>query len=61
MTLKRQGRGCGLDYCGQVWGPVAGLCEHGNEPFDSTEGGAFLEKLTDSKILRGKKTSLRSQ
>lgn len=43
MTLKSEGRGCRLDYHGQGYGPVEGLCEHGNEPFDSIKGGAFLE------------------
>lgn len=53
MTLKREGRGCRLDYCGKGQGPVAGLCEHGNEPFDAIKGGEFLEQLTDYEILRG--------
>jgi hypothetical protein len=30
---------CGLDSCGSVYGPVAGCCEHGNEPSVSIKGG----------------------
>jgi hypothetical protein len=33
---------CGLNACDSGWGPVAGLCEHGNEPSDSMKVGEFL-------------------
>jgi len=33
---------CGLDASGSGWGPVAGSCEHGNEPSGSIEGGEFV-------------------
>jgi hypothetical protein len=36
-------RRCGLDACGLGKGPVAGCCEHGNEPSDSIKGREFLE------------------
>jgi hypothetical protein len=29
----------------QVWGPVAGSCEHGNELFGSIKGRKFLKQL----------------
>jgi hypothetical protein len=35
--------GCGL---GSGWGQVAGSCEHGNEPSDSTKCGEFLDQLS---------------
>jgi hypothetical protein len=31
-----------LDSSGLGWGPVAGLCEHGNEPSGSIKGGEFF-------------------
>jgi hypothetical protein len=34
---------------------MVGSCEHGNECFDSTESGEFLEELSDCQLL--KKTS----
>jgi hypothetical protein len=34
---------CGLDSSGSGQGPVAGCCEHGNEPSDSIKGGGFLD------------------
>jgi hypothetical protein len=30
---------CGLDASGSGEGPVAGSCEHDNEPSDSVRGG----------------------
>jgi hypothetical protein len=30
--------GCGLDSMGSEWDPVAGLCEHSNEPSGSIKG-----------------------
>jgi hypothetical protein len=34
---------CGLDASGSGYGPVAGSCEHCNEPSDSTKGKEFLD------------------
>jgi hypothetical protein len=33
---------CGLDTSGSRQGPVAGSCEHGNEPSASIKTGNFL-------------------
>jgi hypothetical protein len=33
---------CGVDSSGTGQGPIAGCCEHGNEPSDSIKGGEFL-------------------
>jgi len=33
---------CGLDACGSVYGPVAGSCEHGNEPWDYIKGAVSV-------------------
>jgi hypothetical protein len=34
---------CELDASGSEYGPVAGSCEHGNEPSSSLKGGEFLD------------------
>jgi hypothetical protein len=34
---------CGLDSSESEQGPVAGCCEHGNEPSSSVKGGEFLD------------------
>jgi hypothetical protein len=34
-------RRCGLDASGSAQGPVAGCCEHRNEPSDSIKGREF--------------------
>jgi hypothetical protein len=34
---------CGLDVSGSGYGPVAGSCEHGNEPSGSIKGWEFLD------------------
>jgi hypothetical protein len=34
---------CGLTSSGSGWGPVAGSCEHGNEPSGSIKGREFLD------------------
>jgi hypothetical protein len=34
---------CGLDSSGSEQGPVAGSCEHGNEPSGSVKVGEFLD------------------
>jgi hypothetical protein len=31
---------------------VADLCEHGNEPWGSTNGGEFLDQLSDYQLLK---------
>jgi len=31
---------------------LAGLCEHGNEPPGSIEGGIFLDCLSDYQLLK---------
>jgi len=35
--------GCGLNASGSGEGPVTGLCEDGNEPWDSIKGREFLD------------------
>jgi hypothetical protein len=35
--------GCGLDSSSSGQGPVAGPCEHGNEPLCSVKGGEYLD------------------
>jgi hypothetical protein len=35
--------GCGLDASGSGQRPVAGSCEHGNEPSVSIKEGEFLD------------------
>jgi hypothetical protein len=39
--------GCGLDSTASGQGPVAGSCEHDNEPSGSIEGGDLVEQLSD--------------
>jgi hypothetical protein len=34
---------CGMDLSGSGQWPVAGFCEHGNEPSGFTKGGEFLD------------------
>jgi hypothetical protein len=41
--------GCGLSSSGSGYGPVAGSCEHGNEPLVSIKGGEFLDQLSFSR------------
>jgi hypothetical protein len=35
VDFRETVRKCGIDASGSGWGPVAGSCEHGNEPLDS--------------------------
>jgi hypothetical protein len=35
--------GCGLDASSSGWGPMAGSCEHGNEPSSSIKGREILD------------------
>jgi hypothetical protein len=37
---------CGLDASGSGKGPVAGCCEHGNEPSDFIKREEIIEKLS---------------
>jgi hypothetical protein len=39
--------------------PVAGSCEHGNEPSGSIQGGEFLDQLSECSLLK-KDSALRS-
>jgi hypothetical protein len=41
--LENRVGGCGLDSSGSGYGPVAGCCEHGNEPSGSIKVGAFID------------------
>jgi hypothetical protein len=38
---------CGLNSSGSGQGPVAGSCEHGNEPSGSVRGGETVNLLSD--------------
>jgi hypothetical protein len=35
--------GCGLNSSDSIYGPVAGACEHGNEPLGFINGGEFID------------------
>jgi hypothetical protein len=48
ITLHRYG----LDSSGSGQGPVAGSCEHGNEPSGFIKGREFLDQLRDYYLLR---------
>jgi hypothetical protein len=39
---------CELNACGSEQGPVAGSCEHGNDPSGSIKGKEFLDWATVS-------------
>jgi hypothetical protein len=41
--VKKQDEGYGLDSSGSGYRPVAGSCEHGNEPSGSIKFWEFLE------------------
>jgi hypothetical protein len=43
---------CGLDSPASVHGPVAGSCEHGNEPSGSIKRREFLDWLGDSLLIK---------
>jgi hypothetical protein len=43
---------CGLYSSGSGWGPVAGCCEHGNEPLCVTKDEEFLDYLSDCQFLK---------
>jgi len=49
--VNKVGR-CGLDTSGSGLGPVAGCCEHGNEPSGSVKGGELLDWLRDCQLLK---------
>jgi hypothetical protein len=42
---------CGLQVSGSGMGPVAGSCEHGNEPSSSIKGGEILDYMRDDQLL----------
>lgn len=42
---------CFVVSCGSEQDPVAGFCEHGNEPSDSITYGEFLEELSYDNLL----------
>lgn len=41
ININLKEKGCGLDESGSGYGPVAGSCEHGNEPSDSIKGWRY--------------------
>jgi hypothetical protein len=43
FNIKMDLKEVGLDSSGSVQGPVAGFCEHDNEPSGSMKGGGFLD------------------
>jgi hypothetical protein len=44
---------CGeLDSAGSGYGPVAGFCEHGDEPSGSIRKQDIFDKLSDNQIFR---------
>jgi hypothetical protein len=45
-------RGCGLDSTRSGYGPVAGCCEHGNEPSRTVKGGECLDRLRVHQLLK---------
>jgi hypothetical protein len=40
-----------LDSSDTRWGPVAGCCEHRNEPLGSIKDGGFHDRLSDCNLL----------
>jgi hypothetical protein len=42
-SYKNRVEMCGLTLTGSGYGKVLGVCEHGNEPSDSTKGGGFFD------------------
>jgi hypothetical protein len=46
-----------LDSSGFEQGPVAGSCEHGDEPSGSIEGGEFLDMLYIMELVKRIKCS----
>jgi hypothetical protein len=51
INLRETGLG-GVDWNHLAQGPVAGCCEHGNEPLDSIKGREFLDWLSFSRRTR---------
>jgi hypothetical protein len=41
-----------LDSAGSEEGPVAGLCEHGNEHSGSIRNRIFFDKLSDNQLFK---------
>jgi hypothetical protein len=48
MDLEAGLRGCGLVLFGLLECPVAGCCEHSDEPSESVTGGGFLDGVSFS-------------
>jgi hypothetical protein len=44
--------GCEVDASGSGYDPVAGSCEHGNEPWDSIKGEEFFDQLNYYQLLK---------
>jgi hypothetical protein len=53
--LKIQVLSFGLDLCSSEYGPVAGFCDHGSEPFGSVS--LFVAWLSDYKLFKKFSTS----
>jgi hypothetical protein len=45
-------RGCGLESSGSGKGPMAGSCEHGDEPSGFIKWREFLELLSNCRHLK---------
>jgi hypothetical protein len=43
---------CETEAYGSGWVPVAGTCEHGNEPSGSIKGEEFLDQQSDYYFLK---------
>jgi hypothetical protein len=41
-----------MQSAGSVYGPVAGYCEHGNEPSVSIRDEEFFDQLSDYQLLK---------
>jgi hypothetical protein len=54
MNPKEMGceHGCGLNSCGQGYGPVAGSGEKGNEPYGSIKSREFFDQQSGCQLLR---------
>jgi hypothetical protein len=43
---------CGLDSSVSEYEPLAGSCDHGDEPLDFIKGLEFLHQLSDYQLLK---------
>jgi hypothetical protein len=41
-----------MDLTGSGYGPIAGFCEHGNEPSGYIKGWELLDQLSDCEVLK---------